>query len=169
MTSHDYLKRQFEYVAWADGLCIEAAASVPADKFDADFGFSFGSVHATIVHMLGAQDIWLNRLTAGTEKPFLTPDDVPTLIDLRHRWMVLHSQWRGFLAKQTEAALDGPITFARRGETIAMPLRAVLAHTLDHATHHRGQLNSLIRLAGGKPAECGWMIWSRENGEVTVL
>ena len=168
MTLQEYFKRQFEYVAWADALCVDAAASVPADKFDEHFGFSFGSVHATIVHMLAAQDIWINRLTNGTDKPFLSADDVPTIIDLRHRWMVLHSQWRLFLGQQTEASLEGQITFARRGQQISIPIRAVVAHTLDHATHHRGQLNSLVKLAGGKPAECGEMLWSLEHGEAVV-
>ncbi|MDB5328347.1 MAG: hypothetical protein JWM57_3916 [Phycisphaerales bacterium] len=168
MTLHEYFKRQFEYVAWADALCVEAVASVPADQFDAPFGFSFGGVHATVVHMMGAQEIWINRLTTGTDKQFLTTADVPTLIDLRHHWMVLHSQWRTFLGQQTDASLESPITFARRGQQISIPIRAVVAHTLDHSTHHRGQLNSLIKLAGGKPPECGWMLWSLEHGEAVV-
>ncbi len=38
------------------------------------------------------------------------------------------------------------------GEQFSLPLGDTMIHVVDHATYHRGQINSMIRMAGGKPA-----------------
>ena len=45
-----------------------------------------------------------------------------------------------------------------RGQPASMPLNHQILHVVDHATYHRGQLNSMIRRAGGTPANT--MYWS---------
>ena len=36
-----------------------------------------------------------------------------------------------------------------------------MTHLVDHSTYHRGQLNSMIKLAGGKPADVGHITYRR--------
>lgn len=169
MTSLELLRHQLELVIWADDQQLDAAASLSADQLKKDFGFSFGSVHATLVHMYGAAYLWLNRLQGNDDLPYPTPADLPTLAVVRERWDAVHADWRTYLAGQTEEALDAPFEYGRRGKRYVSPLRAIIAHVLDHATHHRGQLNSLIKLAGGTMVEVGQMEWSRLHGESRML
>ncbi|HEX5242718.1 MAG TPA: DinB family protein [Tepidisphaeraceae bacterium] len=45
-----------------------------------------------------------------------------------------------------------------RGQGASLPLDQQILHVVDHATYHRGQLNSMIRRAAGTPANT--MNWS---------
>ena len=167
MTLLDYFIQQCDFVKWADDRCLTAAASVPDETYHKDFGFSFGSVHNVLVHMMGAQYMWLNRLKDPTAEPtFPQPPDVPTMQVLRQRWDALHEEWRLYVRSLTEAQLLDRIHYVRRGQHYSGILWTLLNHTFDHATHHRGQLNSLIKLAGGTPGDYGYIILARlEDGQ----
>jgi uncharacterized damage-inducible protein DinB len=169
MTSHALLSRQLVIVTWSDKQQTAAAATVPATRFDEQFGFSVGSVHATLVHMLGRQQVWLHRLRHHDETAIPTVDDLPTLDAIRDRWRVIHDDWRAYLDGQTEAGLDATFEYVRSGRRYASPVRVIVANVLDHATHHRGQLNSLITLAGGTAVDCGQLQWSRLHAESSAL
>lgn len=169
MTSYGFLARQWTHGVWADEACLSAAATVPPARLGEQFGFSFGSVHATLVHMLGAQAVWLGRLNGEKDPIFPDPFSPPTLKSIEDRWAMLHDEWRDYLALQTEKSLDTPVEFARRDMAYRSPVRVVLAHVFDHSTIHRGQLNSLIKLAGGTPFDYGQMSWSRVTGDTIEL
>jgi uncharacterized damage-inducible protein DinB len=169
MTSHALLSRQLAIVTWSDKQQAAAAGTVAAGRFSEVFGFGFGSVHATLVHMIGRQDVWLHRLRHGDETAAPTVVDLPTLDVIRDRWRAVHADWRDYIDGQTEAGLDAPFEYVRRGQRYVSPVRALVANVFDHATHHRGQLNSLITLAGGMPVDCGQLDWSRSHGESMAL
>jgi uncharacterized damage-inducible protein DinB len=38
------------------------------------------------------------------------------------------------------------------GEERVVPLGHAMIHVVDHSTYHRGQLNTMIKQAGGQPA-----------------
>jgi uncharacterized damage-inducible protein DinB len=38
------------------------------------------------------------------------------------------------------------------GEWFSLPLGETMIHVVDHATYHRGQINAMIKMAGGMPA-----------------
>ncbi|HUB26491.1 MAG TPA: DinB family protein [Tepidisphaeraceae bacterium] len=40
----------------------------------------------------------------------------------------------------------------RAGKKLELPIGPPMLHICDHATYHRGQLNSMIKLAGGTPS-----------------
>lgn len=166
MTHYDYLQRHFKHLVWADNACVDAAATVPAGNFDKPLGFGFGAgtVHATLVHMLAAQEGWLVRLR-GVDPVMSKPEDLPTISDIKTRWAKVHGDWQSLLAGQNETTLDAPVEIMRFGQKFRSTLRIVIGHLFDHATHHRGQLNSLIKLAGGTPGDYGQMTWSRQIGE----
>ena len=169
MTSYGFLIRQFSNVVWADEACLSAAATVSPEKIGQPFGFSFGSVHATLVHMLSAQSVWIERLTGDGDPTFPDPLSLPTLQNVSDHWHGIHERWRVYLSGLTDSLLDAQVEFTRRDKRYRSTRRIVVAHVFDHATHHRGQLNSLIKLAGGTPFDYGQMTWSRAIGETIEL
>ncbi|MGC8559068.1 MAG: DinB family protein [Phycisphaerae bacterium] len=49
----------------------------------------------------------------------------------------------------------------RGGEVFTLPLLELILHTLYHGTYHRGQANTLIKLAGGTPVSINYFEYSR--------
>lgn len=152
----EHLIQLFEYVRWCDLRQLDAARSVPHANYLKDFGFSFRTVHDTLIHMLGAQVIWLARWEPPPpgEPPVKFPDrsDFTDLESVRVRWGGVHAQFGDFLHRQSNHSLIRKVEWTTQdGRFVSLPLGHLVQHTLDHATYHRGQLNSLIKLAGGTP------------------
>lgn len=152
MQLKDYFIEQYAYVKWADHRCLDAAATVPEAGYHKELGFSFGTVHKTLLHMMGAQDVWVGRWKGESVRVFPSIEMLPTLASVRARWESVHDELLGFVGQQTEESLMSRIVFNRNNVPHSNLLWHVINHCADHATFHRGQLNSLIKLAGGKPA-----------------
>ncbi|MGN6726175.1 MAG: DinB family protein [Tepidisphaeraceae bacterium] len=166
MTLRDYLLQQYDYVIWADERCVAAAEPLTPEAYQKDFGFSFGCVHNVLVHMMGAQSVWLGRLVDGAERHFPTPREVPSLLDVRDRWIGVHDDFARYLLTLTDESLMETATYTRRGVQASTPRWMVLTHVFDHATYHRSQLNSLLKLAGGVPGDFSFQgRWRQAAGE----
>jgi uncharacterized damage-inducible protein DinB len=107
------------------------------------------------MHMLGGQETWIERWQGVSDPALPTDADVPTLDVLRSRWDGVHQRLRAYVAIQTERSLAEEIEVERRGVRIRTPRWTLILHCLDHSTFHKGQLNSLVKLAGGTPADIG--------------
>jgi uncharacterized damage-inducible protein DinB len=143
----------FEYMRWADELMTAAAAPVPDDAYYLDRGISHGSIHGLLVHGMAAQDVWLRRWQGDGEARIEGGAEYPTRAALLDRWPQVHRALVEFLSRESEGALER-IVIARNtyGEQFALPLGATMLHVVDHATYHRGQLNSMLKQAGARPA-----------------
>ena len=58
-----------EYNAWANRLLYAAVGELSAEELERDTGAFFGSVFATLSHILTADRVWLNRFTGEGPKP----------------------------------------------------------------------------------------------------
>ena len=86
-------------------------------------------------------------------------EQYPTIDSIRESWPRLHAELIDFVSAQTPDSLVRQIAYTDlRGQPASMPLDQQILHVVDHATYHRGQLNSMIRRAGGTPANT--MYWS---------
>lgn len=143
----------FEYMKWADDLMLRAADAVPDDAYYLPRGVSHGSIHALLVHGMAAQIVWLKRWRGEGDARIETVADHPTRADLQTRWPAVHTILSQFLDSQSDESLARPVTARNTyGEPFSLPLGATMLHVVDHATYHRGQLNSMLKQAGAKPA-----------------
>src|SRR2546427_5399605 len=55
------IKHLFDYTEWANGLAFNAAAELSDESLRRDVGISHGSIFGTLLHMAGAEWIWLER------------------------------------------------------------------------------------------------------------
>jgi uncharacterized damage-inducible protein DinB len=156
-----FFREMFEYVRWGDQQSLMAARSVPDELYYKDFGLSHGSIHKMLVHMMAAQWTWLSRWRGQSPPKLETAEDYPTRILLEQRWPLVHAAMMDFVAHQSPSALARTVNYRNtRGETFTLPLANLLLHVIDHATYHRGQLNSLIKKAGGTPVYVSFQLWS---------
>ena len=145
--------RLFNYMKWADETMMEASQTVSDHEYYLPRGFSHGSIHGLLVHEMAAQGVWLRRWHGDGEAAIEDEGHYPRRDNLIRRWAEVHSELFAFLDRQTdESLLISVVARNTYGEQFSLPLGDTMIHVVDHATYHRGQINSMIRMAGGKPA-----------------
>jgi uncharacterized damage-inducible protein DinB len=139
------------FTRWASAQILTAAEQLPADAFTRDLRSSFPSVRDTLVHMLWSDAVWLERCRGRSPRDLLEPTAFPTVPALRARWSPVET---GFLALVSDQATDLTrlVTYInRKGEQWTYPLGSIIRHVANHATHHRGQLVTMLRQLGRVP------------------
>ncbi|HXE56028.1 MAG TPA: DinB family protein [Tepidisphaeraceae bacterium] len=154
----------WRYMVHADAQVLEAAQSVPDEGYFREQGISLGSIHKLLVHCMDAQHNWLNRLNGLENPPLLEASQISRGM-LAGRWAALHQELLAFAAAQSPQSLERTFRFrTRKGDPMQITVGACMLHVCDHATYHRGQLNSMIKLGGGVPSPVMVYTWSIEQG-----
>ena len=154
----------YRYHRWANARTLDAVSGLSPDDFARELGGSFGSVRGTLAHMLGAEWVWLSRWRGTSPDGF--PDwDVSTLDALRKRWRSLEADQTDFLEELTPEALDAPVTYRNTsGRTFTDPLAGLLRHVVNHATYHRGQVTTFLRMLDHAAPATDLVLFLREGG-----
>jgi uncharacterized damage-inducible protein DinB len=141
----------WKYMVHADKEVLAASQSVPDEGFRREQNISFGSVEKLLNHCMLAQACWLERL-AGKDVVFVDHPPLPRG-EFPARWTQVHQELLAFAEAQTPESLETMLRLTTRaGKKLQLPIWASMLHIVDHATYHRGQLNSMIKLAGGTPS-----------------
>lgn len=149
----DQISSLYEYGDWVTTAQLEAAAGLTEAQFGQKVLPSFGSLHLTLAHQLGAEIIWLARAQGQSPKAMLTPEAVPNVPALRARWAALMSERQAYFAALTEADLAAPMAWSNmRGQPYTLPLWQVLLHCANHSTHHRSEVAAILTELGHEPA-----------------
>ena len=142
------------YNRWQNESLYAIAESLPDAERRKDRGAFFGSIHATLNHLLWADRIWMSRF-AGTPKP----QGIPQSVSFHETWEDLKSDRAEFDATIIRWAdevdptwIEGDLTWysgiAKRDLT--KPKSTLLMHFFNHQTHHRGQVHCMLTQAGVK-------------------
>ena len=160
----ELLLRMTDFMFWGDRRILTAACATGEPEYYAERGFSAGSLHKLLVHTMAAQWAWLSRWRHVDLRRLADATDYPTRESLVRRWPQVHHEFSEFLAGQTEATLASALTYRNtRGDQFTLPLGELVLHCLDHGTYHRGQANSLIKLARGTPVALNYCEFSMEH------
>jgi uncharacterized damage-inducible protein DinB len=140
----------WRYMVHADAQVMAAAETVSDEGYCREQSISFGSIEKLLNHAMLAQRTWLHRLN-GLDVQYVD-EPPPARGDVPGRWSALHQELLGFADTQTPESLRTMVRSRNRaGKRFELPAWTVMLHVVDHATYHRGQLNSMIKLAGGTP------------------
>ncbi|MCI0369793.1 MAG: DinB family protein [candidate division NC10 bacterium] len=158
------LKTLYAFNAWARKRMLDAAAQLDAAAYRKDLGNSFGSVHGTVVHILGAEEAWLMRWHGESPTALVSPDAFVSFAEVRRRWDALEADYRQFLARLTEEAVAQLIHYRDlRGDAYTTPLWQAMQHMVNHLTYHRGQVTTLLRQLGAKPVATDLIAFYRQQ------
>jgi uncharacterized damage-inducible protein DinB len=153
----------WQYMVYADGEVMAAARTVSDEGYRREQHISFGSVERLLNHSMLAQACWVERLH-GRDVPYvdLAP---PPREKFAEQWARVHQGLLLFADGQTQESLAKSIAVTTRaGKRLEITAWAAMLHVSDHATYHRGQLNSMIKLAGGKPSPVMLSMYSVKQG-----
>ena len=155
----EYIQTLIDYNYWARDRILASAESLPAEQLRQSLGSSFSSVLDTLVHMHFAEWIWFQRWQ-GTS-PTAGPDtsQLVTVATLRDTWQGLERQIRPFVTGLGPADLPRVIEYKTlKGQPGASPYWQMIVHLVNHGSYHRGQVATMLRQLGAKPAQSTDMI-----------
>jgi uncharacterized damage-inducible protein DinB len=142
----------FAYNRWANARTMQAAARLSPEALTRDLGNSFRSVRDTLVHIYGAEWIWLARWTGSSPASGPVGSDYPDLAALSGPWKDLEREQQAFVAGLTADRLAAPVEYANlKGERFSNPLGRLMQHQVNHSTYHRGQITTMLRQLGVPP------------------
>ena len=163
------LKQLFDYTAWANSLVLNAAEELSAEDLRRDVGISHGSIFGTLLHMAGAEWIWLERWNgrspAGKDAwAQWTTESCADLVILNERWRDVIDRRANFLSSLDEARLAAEMPFKLlSGDPSSLPLVGQMQHVVNHATLHRGQVVGMIRQLGIVPPSTDLLFYLRRE------
>jgi uncharacterized damage-inducible protein DinB len=163
------VRHLFDYTEWANGLALNAAAGLSEENLRRDFGISHRSILGTLVHMAGAEWIWLERWH-GHSPPkkeawsLWTDEACPDLNTLNERWREVIDRRTRFISELDESRLMSELSFKLlSGDPNSMRLVDQMQHVANHATMHRGQVVGMIRQLGLAPPATDLLFYLRRE------
>lgn len=145
------------YNRWQNESLYAASDGLSDDARRMDRGSFFESIHATLSHVLWADQLWMSRL-AGWEAP-----DGPS------RAEPLYADWKDLKARRARADarfiewadgvsqsdIDGDLEWYSGTLKCGMtsPRALCLMQVFNHQTHHRGQVHAMLTAAGASPED----------------
>jgi uncharacterized damage-inducible protein DinB len=149
----DYIRILIEYNYWARDRVLASAEQLSSEQLSRNLGSSFGSVLDTLIHMYSAEWIWYQRWkgespTAGPHRIQLVSIDA-----VREAWRPLEGQIRAFVDALGPAGLARAIEYkTMNGQAGSSAHWQMIVHIVNHGTYHRGQIATMLRQLGVRPA-----------------
>lgn len=141
------------YNAVMNARVYEAAGRLTEAERLRERGAFWGSIHATLSHLLWADQIWMSRL-ADWPKPAQTlaqsgglHEDFSTMAASRKRCDDAILGWADSL---DPADLEGSLSWfsGAASRTVSASRALLVTHLFNHQTHHRGQVHAMLTAAG---------------------
>ena len=144
------------YNAWQNANLYGTADTLADAERRRDRGAFFGSIHATLSHLLWGDTIWMSRFDGwdapggGIVGSAAFEPDWERLEARRREADARILEWAGRVAPEW---LGANMTWhsGALGREITKPAGFCVAHFFNHQTHHRGQVHAMLTAAGARP------------------
>jgi uncharacterized damage-inducible protein DinB len=154
MIDRHYCIVMASYNRWMNERLYACCAEVGDEERRRDRGAFFGSIHATLNHLLYGDLAWLSRFTGDPpQSPRLGEEIHADFETLRSAREELDERLRAWSESLEPAWLEAPFRYASQvdGRERTLPTWVLVAHLFNHQTHHRGQLTTLLSQLGRDP------------------
>lgn len=154
----------YGYNEWANKKLLTTVNRLENEEFIRDLSSSFKSLRDTMVHILGAEELWLSRWMGEQGRTLLNSDDFPTYSSLVDRWDDYRDQINSFILSLTEDDLTQEISYKNlKGIPYSLKLWKQMLHVANHSSFHRGQAVTMLRQLKKQPPSLDLI--SYYNGE----
>lgn len=159
--SAEVLRAHLDYTVWASRRLLEATESLSDAELRRDFGSATKSVIGTLVHVFGADRIWLGRVRGAAPEGMPAPEFYDLSV-LRPAWQTVDNGWREWAGALGDAQFLQEISYRDlKGSPWRTPLWQIVLHVVNHGTHHRGQAAGFLRAMGHPPPPLDLIAWYR--------
>jgi len=163
------IRHLFDYTEWANVLALDSAVKLSDEDLHRDVQISHRSIFGTLLHMAGAEWVWLERWHGhsppGKEAWALwTTESCADLTTLNERWKEVVDRRAEFITELDESRLAAELPFKLlSGDPSSMRLVDQMQHVANHATLHRGQVVGMIRQLGIDPPSTDLLFYLRRE------
>jgi len=136
----------FNYNDWANIKLLNAVGQLEDEEFIRELSSSFTSIRDTMVHILGAEELWLSRWQGVQGRTLLNPDDFPTYASIINPWDDFRKRLNYFLESLKEEDIKQEFKFRNlKGTPYSLILWKQMLHVTNHSSFHRGQVITMLR------------------------
>ncbi len=151
MISGDVLRMHLNYTSWASARLMEAVRDLSDTELRQDFGTADKTLIGTLVHIFGADRIWLSRVQGHSSELVPGPEYHDPAV-LQPAWKSIRDGWESWANGMSDGDLQREISYHDlRRNPWHTPLWQVVLHVVNHGTHHRGQAAGFLRSMGHVP------------------
>lgn len=161
----DELRTLYAFNRWATDRLIGVARLLSPADFTRDLGTSHGSVRGTLVHILWAEWIWLQRWLGVSPRQVFAEDEFPDVDAIESRWCDVERDRQDFIVALTEDRLRARLSYENvQGQRWEYSLAHMMHHVVIHSCYHRGQVVTLLRQLGQTPPATDFLVFFDEGG-----
>jgi uncharacterized damage-inducible protein DinB len=156
----------YDYNYWATGRILAASVNATEEQFLAPTTQSFGSLRATLVHILDAEYGWRMLCQHNSLAYFESIDqgNFPTRAALERKWHDEEQAMRDYLSQLRDNDLTRIVRYALdTGQKRERVLWHCLVHVVNHGTHHRSQAAAILKQYGHSPGELDFTVFLNER------
>jgi len=133
---------------------LAAVEALTPEQYTRDLGSSFRSVRDTLVHLYAAESNWYLRWHGETPTSMIPPDLFPDVASLRAAWVDHEMKMRIFVDGVGESGINRVYDYKTLdGRPMQSALWQMVQHIANHGSYHRGQVTTLLRQLGARPAK----------------
>ncbi|MGH6961191.1 MAG: DinB family protein [Dongiaceae bacterium] len=158
--------------AWVNEKLYACVAELDEAKYRGDSGLFFGSIHATLNHLLVVDRLWTGRVQGidrgvGSLNQVLH-DDLPALHAGRRQE---DADMIALMDRLTEADLQSYKRYWTADRTNQVESKAwdMLTGMFNHQTHHRGQIYTVLLQQGMKLPDIDVIYYLVESGQTRYV
>lgn len=149
MITPEYCQMMARYNAWQNGQMRRACETLSEGELRADRGAFFGSVMATLNHILWGDALWMSRLDGGDgpSKPASENTDLcPTFEIWAQERLCMDQRITQWSEQVTVESLSGDLRWHAQllSKDMHKPVALCVVHLFNHQTHHRGQVHAML-------------------------
>lgn len=160
--AHEPLLTLLQHHLWANLRILEACRQVPIDDLEATAPGTYGTIQATIAHMIESEYGYLRLMGWPGDQPAALQFDHTDLDQLG----VLIRQ-RGEYLVELIGSIDASTHYevTSHGTTWQVPFSFFLTQLINHATEHRTNITTILAGVGIEaPETSGWVYYLTLQG-----
>lgn len=146
------------YHYWASHRLLDALGGLTDEQFAREVGGGWPSIRKTLNHLIECEGYFLYIL-GQEEPPQLTAEDPEDAAAARRLWGA-----REALITAYAERLDAPGRPFRDPRGFQTSPGLVLVQMVNHGTHHRGQITTMVRLVGAVPPPMDLLTYAVPEG-----
>ena len=145
----EYFIELADYNVWANNIVHSWLEKITDEQWEKHVTSSFNSIAETVLHIAGAETIWLDRINKVTSPVWLPAVFKGTKDETTDLWKKGSAGLKKATEDFNESAMMEKLIFKRiNGDRYEMPHYQVFAHVFNHSAYHRGQLVTMLRQVG---------------------
>ncbi len=153
----------FAHHVWATLRLADACLELPPEQLQTSLPGTYGSIHDTMRHIVGADASYLHVTSGGSFPPI--DEEAMSFAELRTQMATHGEAWSQVLA---DADPDQMLTRNRDdGSATHAPVSIRLAQAVHHGTDHRSQICTALTSLGVEPPFIDVWDFGEQAGTVT--